>query len=299
MNNFINVRIKPYHHHKEQNDIKHNLRNCNMQSQIDNPKYENVFINYQSEHPLKILKKWRAEHNEKYKNRRHENLTNSNSTLLNGVITFSEAIHKDLDSKYSKSEWEKTCQEAIEEIAEYLDSEIMYITFHYDEKTPHVQYHLKNYDSEGHSIFYKNRGKEELSKLQDIGFKHFQKLGMDRGLKKEITNKTHQTTQQYYKNAYKEAINSLKTVRKEISGLDLEIERKKEIYTEISNIQKELREYKNELSIFDKISNGELLNENEKEILKILAPTLFSFVEKTDIKHKQEISNKISKILNR
>jgi len=297
MNNFINVRIKPYHAHKEKNDIKHNIRSCNLQSQIDNPEYENVFINYQDEDPLTVHRKWREEHNQKYKKRRKENLTNSNSTLLNGVITFSESIKHDMGTKYSKSEWEKTCQEAIEEIAAHLDSEIMYITFHYDEKTPHAQYHLKNFDEEGRSIFYKHRKAEQLSILQDIGYKHLSKLGMERGQSKEITNANHQTTQQYYKNAYKEAINKLKTVRKEITDLDLEKEKKKEIYAEISKMQKELRSYKEELSIFDKILNQDKLTDNEKEILKVLAPTIIDLIDKKDIKHKQAISNKISKLM--
>lgn len=319
MNNFINVRLKAYHHHKEKNDISHNLQKHNKKSKYRADTEEEKtqvwrewntenFYNYQDAEPLKILKKWREQHNDLYKKNRtkkvngverlrNENLTNSNSTLINGVISFSEKCSNDLGSKYSREEFETANIKAVEEMAKYLETEIMYITFHYNEKTPHCQYHLKNFDNKGNSILYKFRHTEQLEVLQDIGFKHLGKLGMERGISKKITNSNHQTTQKYYKNLYRELIKDTKELRNEIKSLELEKDKKKAIYEEITAIQKELREYKEELSIFEKISNQEKLSEEEKEVLKFLAPFLFDFIDKKDIKHKQYISNKISKAL--
>ena len=43
---------------------------------------------------------------------------------------------------------------------------------------------MKNFDNEGRSIIFKNKSTKILSSLQDIAFKHFKELGMDRGIKK-------------------------------------------------------------------------------------------------------------------
>jgi hypothetical protein len=308
MNNFINVRIKPYNAAKEKNDIKHNLRTVNTQSKVDEnfQGLKNKVINFQDEKPLTVLKKWRAEHNTKYKKRLKENLTDKNSTLINGIISFSEKIHTDFNNKYSQEEFENANINAIKEIAEFLGTEIMYVSFHYDEKTPHVHYHFKNFDEQGRSIFYKNRTKEQLEKLQDIGFKHLGKLGMERGIKKDTTNKTHQTTQVYYRKLYKEYNDNLKSLRNELKSLEINADEKKKLYSDITNMQKQLREHKNdldnyqdELKIFDKILDNQQLTNDEIEVLKILAPSLFQFIENSTSKKKQELSNSISKTITR
>lgn len=255
MKNFINVRIKAYNHYKEKNDIKHNIGTNHKQSKITNE--PDSFYNYQKTDPLTTLREWRKEHNHLYKKRRKQNLQINQATLLNGVITFSEAIHKDLGSKYTKEQWEQANIKAVEEIAKYLDTEISYITFHYGELTPHCHYHLKNFDKNAYSISYKYRTKKELSKLQDIAFKHLGKLGMQRGLKKEITNKTHQTTQQYYKKQIKQLrketrgeVKKLKSIREELKAMEnLETTQKKELYNEISKLQKEFRRLQEETDL--------------------------------------------------
>jgi len=335
MNNYINVRLEPDGHERNKNRIKHNFRSVNTQSKLDKSynNYENKIYNFQDLEPLKVLRKWREEHNTLYKEnryktvkgkrvKRNENLTNSNSTILEGIITFSEQLKIDLGFKYSKEEWEQTCINVVKEISEYLDTEIMYISFHYDETTPHCHYHFKNYDKKGYSIFHKFNNTKHLSKLQDIGFKHLKKLGMKRGEKKTKTGKTHQETKKYYEQIRKEQVKELKKLRKVIQEQDIEIEQKKVIYQDISRLQKESREklkeykeiteqsekylkelekeikgYESELKIFDKLVNNELLSDYEKEVLKVLSPSLFQFIEQRDIKTKKTLDNKISRAL--
>jgi len=300
MNNFINVRITPYNHYKEKNDIKHNLDTVNKQSRVDSAfkNYKNRIINYQDKPPLDTLREWRAEHNKRYKARRRENLTNSNSTILNGVITFSEAIKTDLGTKYTRENFEQVCKDTIEEIAEYLGTSIMYVAFHYNEKTPHAQYHLKNYDNEGRSIYYKYRKKEHLSRLQDIAFKHFKKLGMDRGISKEITNKTHQTTKQYYSKQYAEAqstlrsaVAELKALREEISNLDMSMEEKKFEYSKISEEQKTIRLLD---KLLTKAKKKILLTQDEAEKLREHLPRISDLVP---VEKKKQIAQTVNNAL--
>jgi hypothetical protein len=328
MNNYINVRLEPAGHERNKNRIKHNFRSVHTQSKLDKSynNYENKIYNFQDLEPLKVLRKWREEHNTLYKEnryktvkgkrvKRNENLTNSNSTILEGIITFSEQLKMDLGYKYSKEEWEQTCINVVKEISEYLDTEIMYISFHYDETTPHCHYHFKNYDKKGYSIFHKFNDTEHLSKLQDIGFKHLKKLGMKRGEKKPKTGKTHQKTKQYYIEEQKKLITDLKKIRKKTQELDISTEEKKEIYQEISKLQSEARtELKNiksqteelkeekqgyikELKVLEKVANQEILNEEEKELLKVLAPAIIQLVPQKDLKTKKTLDNKISKVI--
>lgn len=305
MKNFINVRIKTYNASKEKNDIKHNLRKVKNRSQIIDPKYQNTyryFGDYNSQNILKKYDELREEHNTKYKKRRKENITNSNATLINSVITFSEKINKDLDEKYTREEFENVCENAIKDISNFLETDLLYISFHYDEKTPHVHFHMRNFDEQGRSIFYKNRTKDKLSKLQDIAYNRLKKLGMNRGEKKEVTNKTHQTTKQYYSKLYQELNKKMKEMRKDIQNLkNIENDEKKKIYQEISSIQKKLRtlkaerdEYSEELKVFEKIANKEKLNEDDKKILKVLAPVLFDILPNPNSKNKKELNNIIS-----
>jgi predicted RNase H-like nuclease (RuvC/YqgF family) len=48
-------------------------------------------------------------------------------------------------------------------------------------------------------LVFSNKNKEFLSKLQDIGFKHFKQLGMDRGLSKEVTGVNNQSINKYWR----------------------------------------------------------------------------------------------------
>lgn len=161
--------------------------------------------------------------------------------MINSIISFSEKCSHDLGVKYTREEFEKCCIKAIEDIATELNTSIFYISFHYDEKTPHCHFHLKNFDQNGYAI-WNNENKKKGSKLQDIAHNALNELGMERGQKKELTGvKRHQTTQEYYKKMFYEFNNELKTLRKEVQGLELTKEEKKLIYTEITRLQKEAK----------------------------------------------------------
>ena len=279
MKNYINVRIQTYNHYKEKNDIKHNTGENNKQSIVNNGKID-TFYNYQEQEPLKTLKIWREEHNQNYKKRRKQNLKNNQSSLINGVITFSQVISKDLGTKYTKEEWEQANIKTVEEIAQHLGTEISYITFHYQEKTPHCHYHLKNFDNQGYSIFYKYHKKEELSKLQDIAFKHLEPLGMERGQKKEITNRTHKKTQDYYIKQYRAEVKKLKSIRKEVESLKIETDKKKKIYKQITEAQSKLRE-------LQKSTDIERIKEERVQAINY-ANELEQYIEKLTEEPKEE-----------
>lgn len=248
MKNFINVRLQTSNAYKEKNDIKHNIRTVNVLSTYKSKSsqkwrtWSNSFKSNFGERELQQkLTKLRSEHNRLHYERRKRNLQNSQATLINSIISFSEKCSHDLGVKYTREEFEKCCIKAIEDIATELNTSIFYISFHYDEKTPHVHFHLKNFDQNGYAI-WNNENKKKGSKLQDIAHNVLKELGMERGQKKELTGvKRHQTTQEYYKKTFYELNKSLKTLRKDVQDLELTKEEKKLIYTEITRLQKEAK----------------------------------------------------------
>jgi len=277
MKNFINVRLQTSNAYKEKNDIKHNIRTVNVLSKSESlsqkwKTWSNSFkSNFKEKELQQKLKKLREEHNALHYSRRKRNLQNSQATLINSIITFSEQCSHDLGVKYLREDFEKCCRKAIEDIATELKTEIYYISFHYDEKTPHVHFHLKNFDKNGYAI-WNNENKKKGSKLQDIAHNALKELGMERGQKKELTGvKRHQTTQEYYKNMFYELNKSLKSLRNDVKDLELTKEQKKLIYAEITRLQKEARkkdETIEDISKYAKELREELIKQVEKKKTK-------------------------------
>lgn len=296
MNNFINVRLQAYNHKKQLNLLKHNTRKIKSLSEQNNSKNNYIILNdgelvSMEEKELKdslynaykdFYNKDRKEHNEKMYARRQRNLTNEQATWLEGIFTFSEAIHSDLGTKYTKEELSKVALNCARELAKQNGTELRYMVLHQDETTPHFHFALKNFDDSGHSIFHKIKHKHILQQIQDLAFKHFGKLGMKRGVSKEITGKNYQTINNYYiqqniqiraiKSDLKSEIKGLQKVKKdiladselskaekkiELDKLDLEIKNKRNTIKEYNDLEKE----------FDakiKAKNDEILSKDEE-----------------------------------
>lgn len=304
MNNFVNLRLQTYNHYKEINTIKHNLRTINTKSKLNTNPCE--FVEIYPHSTFKKAQEWRKEHNELHKARTQRNLRMEQSTTLDGVLSFSEALKHNMGHKFSQEEWKECCINTIQEVAKFLDSEILYVTFHFDETTPHCQYCFKNFDKEGYSIWGKNYTRDKLSQLQDIAAKNFEKLGIQRGQKKEITGVTHTNLNKFYALKEKElqdnlrqTTNQFKQLRQEIHLMSLNVEDlnfdKKKINDEISQLQeisrtkiKSLKEIDTKILIMAKLSTQEKLTQEEKDYVKSIAPTLFQFVEND--KQKQALN---------
>ncbi len=276
MKNFINLRLQAYNHNKQLNILKHNARKIKSLS-------EGAFVEYVGETKHKtnyvildnndmfdlndksireilytsnknIYEKDRKLHNEKMYARKQRNLINEQATWLEGIFTFSEAIHKDLGNKYNLEELSKVANDCAKHLAKEMGSELRYLVVHQDEKTLHFHLAFKNFDDNGYSIFHKIKNKETLSRFQDIAFEHFKALGMQRGISKEITGKNYQTIQNYY-------ITQEMKLRQKIDILNLDFEGLTKEFDSLNNQIKKLNDTKKELVLY--LSE----NTNTKEVL--------------------------------
>jgi len=231
--NFINIRIQAHNNLKIYNSFKHNLRHTqkSLSSKEDSKNNNYLFLDNKTieitnenkkELYNRISKDYqedRKKHNELYKANFKRNLREVKSTYCEGVFTFSEGLKIDLkNKKYTLNDLSKVALECLEDFAKQYKTKINYMVLHLDEKTPHFQFSFSNYDEKGFSISHKNREKEQLSQLQDLAFKHFSKLGMERGIKKEFTQNRHKSAKDYWnekslelKNIHDKLVTTIKT----------------------------------------------------------------------------------------
>ncbi len=159
LKNFSNVRLQSYNHNKAINIRKHNLRytqdSLSIKKDVPNYLISNdgklLEINNSNKKKIyNILKKNyevdRKKHNELYKASNKRNLRNFQSTWCEGIFTFSEAIHRDLETKYSKQNLSLIASNCAKEISKKFGNELVYMTLHLDETTPHFHFAIKNFD---------------------------------------------------------------------------------------------------------------------------------------------------------
>lgn len=299
MNNFINVRVQGHNNTKTINTIKHNLRAIKSLNQNMNSKHSNYImldnkvIKLDNNNIKTLFKQLntqynndRLRHNEIYKKHNKRNIRENNGSWFEGVFTFSEQMKKDLkDNKYNLNDLVKVANDCLKEISETYVSEIKYMTLHLDETTPHFHFALSNWNDRGLSLYNQNKTKDFLSNLQNIGFKHFSSLGMERGVSKEISSVNHKEINKYWRDkniVEKQQNNTLKNV-----NLHLQ-QQNKDIQNNINNQSNELNQLQSlSLTLKNEITslNNEI-NDNKIKIndLKIERDT----ISKDTTKSKEE-----------
>lgn len=266
MNNFINVRTQSYNNAKTLNSFKHNLRHT--QTSLSNVNDESNYIIFNNnllkinddnkkelhKQISKMYKDDRSRHNEIYKNHYKRNLRDYQSSWFEGVFTFSDQMKEDLkNKKYTYNDLVKVAYKCLKEIAATYKAEIKYMVLHLDETTPHFHFHLSNFDDLGRSLWNQNKNKNFLSNLQDIGFKHFGTLGMQRGVKKEFSNSRYMSAKQFHsleaqklKTSNQTLQNELKALQSDLNGIKTQ---KKEIYQELKDLKEEKQEIRNNINL--------------------------------------------------
>ncbi|MDK2064987.1 plasmid recombination protein [Aliarcobacter butzleri] len=317
MKNYINVRVQSYNYTKQFNLLRHNFRHTkDSLSQINDKSNfmvgENKLMEITNQNKKRLYdvisekyKQDRIKHNELYKRRHKRNLRDFQATWTDGILTFSEAIHSDLGTKYSKEDLSKIALNCAYDIAKKYHSELIYLTLHMDETTPHFHFALQNFDQNGLSLWKKNQNKEFLSKLQDVAFEHFKVLGMDRGISKDITGKRYETIQKYHIRKEMELRDKVSNTQAQYDKLQKEVEKSlKALYTEVNlqkNEVKDLRstydrttqEYKNLTIIFKQLQDEEkTLREKVRELKEIDNLDNYLKLLKNDIKNILEKNTK-------
>jgi hypothetical protein len=271
---YVQIRFESYRHHKAINEIKHDTRDVKptylcQQTDYFHNQYNNVILIPDSFgrlksvditeenrkeltlHQMQSYHQSRREHNRLYKQRHGQNLRDSrDNSFLAGVITLSHIIEQELkEGKISKQELEITFRKALSNVEhglqQYGVKRIEYATIHYDEKTPHLHFYVKNFDNEGLSIYHKIRKKKKLSGFQDEVGLAFSTLGYSRGQRKTVDGNDHASIRRAHQleiEELKQEIQKLKGQKQRIKqNGDLKIAQKKQEYEKIDVMLKATR----------------------------------------------------------
>jgi hypothetical protein len=184
--------------------------------------------------------------------------------FFSGIFTFSSTLKEDY--KNNPKLFEKCSKLFCEELEKQYGFQINYAQLHVDEENPHIHLMFDNISKETGKAIRRKINPEILFKCQTLMGDCFKEFGYERG--EENSKRFHLNVKQLH-----------------------EIDSARKI------LENDLENYQNELKIFDKILENEKLTENEIEVLQTLAPSLFQFIENSNPKKKQALSNNISKVI--
>ena len=277
MNNRLNLRIESTNKKKYEYELNHDLRvyntphikNKNIFNRLHIPnknlrktKYQKIKgYDYRTE-VFKKIDELTLKHKNLYKSKYKRNLRENNTNSINmGVLTFPREFTPEKFNMDLKT-FIETGIKTIENICEKLDIELIYITCHLDEETPHFHFMTSNFDSKGNVI---KRNANTGILLQDLTEIYFKEFGLIRGIPKEITglnnvkkenqkiqkqnkdlknkNNELQTEKEKLENEIKQLKNDKKDLETDINDLK---QKQNKIWTDIKKLEEYIKEVKND-----------------------------------------------------
>lgn len=177
--------------------------------------------------------------------------------FIRGVLTFSpEAFDRE---DFPLSRWASLCLKTARDAAARLGVDLLAVTFHLDEKTPHAHFVMTNQGADGRSVMRKTKP-ADMSALQDLAGQVMSPLGFVRGVPRTVTGarhlsvvESHRVEREKAERARSAALDDLRETIREVKELrarvdDLKQERTRLIesglavqddYRELSRMRKE------------------------------------------------------------
>lgn len=184
--------------------------------------------------------------------------------FTSGIMTFSNSMKEDYER--NPKLFDECSKLFLTKITQEYNFQIEYAELHLDETTPHVHILFNNISTETGKSIRRNINPKILTKIQTLMGECFQEMGYKRGVSAKITNARNIG----------------------VSG-----------FRELEDTKKQLQEDNQTLiNLFNDLINTKPLTSKQKELLVDLAPALFQFVNKADVKKRKILSNNISKALN-
>lgn len=235
----VQVRIEPVKNTTEK--INHDFRIKKVEYLRSNM-YHNKFENFSSYSSLdtpdiKIIAN-NFFHRQKKIKQRMKNLNYKRTDLssgLIGIITLSPHINvmlmnKELEVDSLNKLFQDALKRVIEKIREICQDRTLhnlYYMIHYDEKTPHLHFLMRNFLEDGKSLFGVVRNSKRMSELQDAVALPFNSIGFERGQKK--SKDKHLTVRQMHEVEIKQLISEKSLLKSNIESLNRKIQNKNNI----------------------------------------------------------------------
>lgn len=261
MKKYVSFRIGKVDNNEVMKQVNHDHRNGYIPKYIDKSRLNLNYTLEGQEMDLKAINKHKREQNKRSKRKIQKN----SDRFFVGIMTFSETMSEDF--KNDRELFEK-CSKTFINALKMKKLNNLYAQVHLDEKTPHIHLLFDNLDQNGKSI-RRNINPKMLSEIQSLMGECFAPMGYSRGKPKKITNAKHMDFKDYHK-----------------------------VVAYIKQLKERATNFKESITIFDKLAKNEKLEENEKKHLEMVAPSLFQFIEKSnDIRVKKKLSDNIMKAI--
>lgn len=135
------------------------------------------------------LKKREARMREEYKKSHGRSMTKNFVPFIEGILAFSPEPFA--SESFDMEEWKGRCLDFAADLAKSQNARMVYISFHFDETTPHAHYMMENFDKNKKTTWQRTFGKQQCRELQDRAAEHFFEMGFSRGESKSITGNEH------------------------------------------------------------------------------------------------------------
>jgi len=191
----------------------------------------------------------------KEKNKCRKSYDRNGVVAYRGILTFGTNARLGVIDKLSSQEQDSLALEAINRVANVLDSTFFGITAHRDEASIHFHFYILATNKFGKKL---NPTKPDLRKIQDEAAKPFNKFGISRGKSKEAW--------------IKEGADSSKTIHKSVSelhaDLPFELEAAKKELTNIKELAR-LKQMELDIAKKDLLQAKELLQKEQLDIDRV------------------------------
>lgn len=169
-----------------------------------------------------------------YKKRHGRAMPKNSVPFVELFLTFSpEPFRKgavDLDA------WRVTCARFAHLVRKRVGGRAVYISFHFDEATPHAHVLFENYDRGTGRTWLRAFGRKGCRELQDLAGETFSPLGFERGEEKSITGARHMSLIESHAEERRRLENRISEIRKEIEERGTE---RKKLIQEVRELEED------------------------------------------------------------
>ena len=176
--------------------------------------------------------------------------------------------------KVDLQEWRIACARMASLLRKKTSAKVVYIAFHFDEKTPHAHIVIENYSREKGKTWLRTFSKSDCRAIQDTAGRVFGPLGFQRGEEKSITGARHLSLVESHFEERRRLENQIAELKEELTSRK---EERKKLLAEVQEMEEDAAIRKSIYQRFDQATRA------KKEELRVLNAALLSELEKSGV----------------
>lgn len=169
-----------------------------------------------------------------YKKRHGRAMPKNSVPFTELFVTFSPEPFR--NGEIDLQEWRVACARFAHMVRRRTGGRVVYLSFHFDEATPHAHILFENYNRETGRSWLRAFGRKGCRELQDLAGETFAPLGFERGAEKSITGARHLSLVESHAEERRRLENRISELRKEIEERGTE---RKKLIQEVRELEED------------------------------------------------------------